>query len=94
MSSHVFHRRPTRQLKLLTNHLGRQAAAATHKDNYWSSADRQKSNLSTEQRSSSSSVIPAATKVVICGGGLFGTSIAYHLGQLGYKNVILLTQDV
>jgi shikimate 5-dehydrogenase len=38
--------------------------------------------------------IPSATKVVICGGGLFGTSIAYHLGQLGYKDVVLLTRNV
>jgi glycine/D-amino acid oxidase-like deaminating enzyme len=36
---------------------------------------------------------PLATKVVICGGGLFGTSIAYHLAQLGYKDVILVTRN-
>ena len=36
---------------------------------------------------------PAATKVVICGGGLIGTSVAYHLAQLGYKDVVLVTRD-
>ena len=36
---------------------------------------------------------PLSTKVVICGGGLFGTSTAYHLAQLGYKDVILVTRD-
>lgn len=36
---------------------------------------------------------PSATKVVICGGGLFGTSVAYHLAQLGYKDVVLVTRD-
>jgi len=37
--------------------------------------------------------LPSATKVVICGGGLFGTSVAYHLAELGYKDVVLLTRD-
>ncbi len=36
---------------------------------------------------------PLSTKVVICGGGLFGTSVAYHLAQLGYKDVVLVTRD-
>lgn len=36
---------------------------------------------------------PSATKVVICGGGLIGTSVAYHLAQLGYKDVCLVTRD-
>lgn len=36
---------------------------------------------------------PAAAKVVICGGGLIGTSVAYHLAELGYKDVVLLTRD-
>jgi hypothetical protein len=42
---------------------------------------------------SSNVTFPLATKVVICGGGLFGTSIAYHLGQLGYNDVVLVTRD-
>lgn len=37
--------------------------------------------------------LPSSTRVVICGGGLFGTSLAYHLGQLGYQNVVLVTRD-
>lgn len=36
---------------------------------------------------------PLSTKVVICGGGLFGTSVAYHLAQLGYTDVVLVTRD-
>lgn len=36
---------------------------------------------------------PAATKVIICGGGLIGTSVAYHLAEFGYKDVVLLTRD-
>jgi pyruvate dehydrogenase phosphatase regulatory subunit len=37
--------------------------------------------------------LPQSTKVVICGGGLIGTSTAYHLTQLGYQDVILLTRN-
>jgi hypothetical protein len=53
-------------------------------------------NLSRKQQSNSETVsdtIPSSTKVVICGGGLIGTSVAYHLGQLGYKDVVLVTRD-
>lgn len=46
---------------------------------------------STQNEQSQS--IPSSTRVVICGGGLIGTSIAYHLAQLGYKDAILLTKN-
>jgi hypothetical protein len=36
---------------------------------------------------------PSTAKVVICGGGLFGTSIAYHLAELGFKDVVLVTRN-
>ena len=39
------------------------------------------------------SVIPARARVVIVGGGVIGTSIAYHLGQLGWSDVVLLERD-
>jgi hypothetical protein len=53
------------------------------------------SNVDEQSKAANSSSVtfPLATKVVICGGGLFGTSIAYHLGQLGYKDVVLVTRD-
>ncbi len=38
-------------------------------------------------------ILPKSVKVVICGGGLIGTSIAYHLAQLGYKDIILVTRN-
>jgi len=53
-------------------------------------------DLSRERSTSSEQVsdtFPSETKVVICGGGLIGTSVAYHLGQLGYKDVVLVTRD-
>ena len=36
---------------------------------------------------------PSETKVVIVGGGVIGTSVAYHLTKLGWKDVVLLEQN-
>src|SRR3954469_3191338 len=36
--------------------------------------------------------LPQQAKVVIVGGGVIGTSIAYHLTQLGWRDVVLLEQ--
>lgn len=36
---------------------------------------------------------PRQAGVVIIGGGIIGCSIAYHLGQLGCENVVLLERD-
>src|SRR5438045_6556530 len=36
---------------------------------------------------------PSETKVVIVGGGVVGASVAYHLTQLGWKDVVLLEQN-
>jgi 4-methylaminobutanoate oxidase (formaldehyde-forming) len=35
-------------------------------------------------------VLPAAAKVVIVGGGIVGCSVAYHLGKMGWTDVLLL----
>ena len=34
--------------------------------------------------------LPAQARVVIIGGGISGCSVAYHLTQLGWKDVVLL----
>ncbi|HSN25120.1 MAG TPA: FAD-dependent oxidoreductase, partial [Kofleriaceae bacterium] len=34
--------------------------------------------------------LPARARVVIVGGGVIGCSIAYHLGRLGWSDVVLL----
>ncbi len=34
--------------------------------------------------------IPTHTRVVIIGGGIIGTSVAYHLAHLGWKDIVLL----
>jgi 4-methylaminobutanoate oxidase (formaldehyde-forming) len=40
----------------------------------------------------SSAAPPPAARVVIIGGGIMGCSVAYHLAQLGVKDVVLLEQ--
>lgn len=41
----------------------------------------------------SQSGIPTRAKIVIIGGGVGGTSIAYHLSELGEKDVVLLDRN-
>lgn len=36
--------------------------------------------------------LPAQAQVVVCGGGIMGTSVAYHLSKMGWKDVVLLEQ--
>ncbi|HKW93011.1 MAG TPA: FAD-dependent oxidoreductase [Methylomirabilota bacterium] len=40
----------------------------------------------------STTASPAAARVVIIGGGIVGTSVAYHLTRLGWRDVLLLEQ--
>src|ERR1700730_6427741 len=37
-------------------------------------------------------MLPSHTRVVIVGGGIVGTSVAYHLTKLGWRDVVLLEQ--
>jgi 4-methylaminobutanoate oxidase (formaldehyde-forming) len=37
--------------------------------------------------------IPSRARVVIIGGGIIGTSVAYHLGHLGWTDTVLLERD-
>ena len=36
---------------------------------------------------------PSSCKVVVIGGGVAGTSCAYHLAKFGWKDTILLERD-
>ncbi|MBB3769904.1 4-methylaminobutanoate oxidase (formaldehyde-forming) [Angulomicrobium tetraedrale] len=37
--------------------------------------------------------LPTSARVVIIGGGIVGTSVAYHLGKMGWTDVILLERN-
>ncbi|MBI2425441.1 MAG: FAD-dependent oxidoreductase [Candidatus Hydrogenedentes bacterium] len=41
-----------------------------------------------------SAALPASARVVIVGGGIAGSSVAYHLAQLGWTDVVLLEQNL
>jgi 4-methylaminobutanoate oxidase (formaldehyde-forming) len=43
--------------------------------------------------SPSSAPLPSRARVVIIGGGIIGTSVAYHLGHMGCADVVLLERD-
>lgn len=48
--------------------------------------------MSTEQTNSSNK-LPSSARVVVVGGGIIGTSIAYHLAHMGCDDVVLLERD-
>lgn len=41
----------------------------------------------------STPVLPDRARVVVIGGGVIGTSVAYHLAGMGWKDVVLLERD-
>ncbi len=38
-------------------------------------------------------VLPQRARVVVIGGGIIGCSVAYHLAEMGWKDVVLLERD-
>ncbi|MDH5374147.1 MAG: FAD-binding oxidoreductase, partial [Acidimicrobiia bacterium] len=50
-------------------------------------------NLNTALGEASNDGLPERARVVIIGGGVIGTSVAYHLGKLGWSDVVLLERD-
>ena len=42
---------------------------------------------------SQSTSLPSRARVVVIGGGVIGTSIAYHLGHMGWSDTVLLERD-
>ncbi len=37
--------------------------------------------------------LPQRARVVVVGGGVIGTSVAYHLAHMGVRDVVLLERD-
>ena len=40
-----------------------------------------------------SPVLPSHARVVVIGGGVIGTSVAYHLAKAGWTDIVLLERD-
>src|ERR1043166_1293960 len=38
-------------------------------------------------------LLPQRARIVVIGGGVIGTSVAYHLAHMGEKDVVLLERD-
>jgi len=36
--------------------------------------------------------LPGQARVVICGGGIVGSSVAFHLAKMGWTDIVLLEQ--
>ncbi len=47
----------------------------------------------TDPAPTSSAALPSRARVVVVGGGVIGTSVAYHLAHMGCKDVVLLERD-
>jgi threonine dehydrogenase-like Zn-dependent dehydrogenase len=54
---------------------------------FFSSRERQLCTLATEEVN-----LPSQARVVVCGGGVIGTSVAYHLSLRGWNDVVVLEQ--
>ena len=50
---------------------------------------RQSSSLAGKE---TSRPLPSRAQVVVCGGGVVGSSVAYHLPKCGFKDVLHLEQ--
>ncbi|MBS0614511.1 MAG: FAD-dependent oxidoreductase, partial [Proteobacteria bacterium] len=37
--------------------------------------------------------LPSHARVVVVGGGIIGSSVAYHLAALGWQDIVLLERD-
>ncbi len=49
--------------------------------------------MTTESKSPHQTALPERARVVVIGGGVIGTSVAYHLTKLGWNDVVLLERD-
>ena len=45
------------------------------------------------QQARGARTIPDRAQVIVVGGGIIGTSVAYHLAHMGMKDVLLLERD-
>jgi len=56
--------------------------------------DGQRNRKCRKYSTDTAGVLPKSCKVAICGGGIMGASVAYHLAQLGWgPQTIVIEQD-
>ncbi len=55
-------------------------------------ADQQPDDLGGQESHRVTMPLPSQARVVVIGGGVIGTSVAYHLAKLGWTDVVLLEQ--
>lgn len=58
----------------------------------WSGAARCPRSTSAASEAPPPAPLPGQARVVVCGGGVVGASVAYHLAKLGWRDVVLLEQ--
>src|SRR6202142_3246877 len=50
-------------------------------------------NLTEGSRDVAHGALPSHARVVVIGAGIIGSSVAYHLAKMGWKDVVLLERD-
>ena len=78
---------PTLLPQLLLSHTGCWGTSTGHRG-IWCSPRK----LATPRETQVLLPLPSQARVVICGGGIVGTSVAYHLAKMGWTEIVLLEQ--
>ena len=73
-------------MRALRNARAIQPSVGFHSSRYLSSA--------SASVSPSSKTVPSHARVVVIGGGVVGSSIAYNLSKLGWDDIVVLEQNV
>src|SRR6202142_211294 len=50
-------------------------------------------NLTEGSRDVAHGALPSHARVVVIGAGIIGSSVAYHLAKMGWKDIVLLERD-
>jgi len=80
-------------LKALPSGLFRHQIRSTYTPLVWCCCQaNREANRAPELSRYYSTSVADNSRVVICGGGIVGCSVAYHLAKLGWNDIVLLEQ--